>query len=136
MTITKTVTNPYPSKDKTTTTFAEGKTLRVWQGSVQVMSDVWEMSMFAEYWDDATQSVQTESWLERATVDAPPDVVAKAEAWLYARSYDAAFQKKKALEEQEARHRHRLTAQPVALAQPAVPDQQSGTCRQTPVANQ
>ena len=103
MPITKTVTNPYPSKDKTTTTFAEGMTLRVWQGSVQVMSDVWEMSMFAEYWDDATQSVQTESWLERATVDAPPDVVAKAEAWLYARLYDAAFQKNKALEEQEAR---------------------------------
>jgi hypothetical protein len=101
--ITKTVTNPYPSKDKTTSTFAEGKTLRVWQGSVQVMSDVWEMSMFAEYWDDTTQSVQTEDWITSAKVDAPPDVVAKAEDWLYARSYDAAFQRQKAVEEQEAR---------------------------------
>lgn len=104
MAITKTTSLPYPKhNEKVTATFAEGTTLRVWSGTVQVMSDIWESALFAEYWDEASQSVQTDMWLDRATVDATAEVVAKAEAWLYARTYENAFRKRQAWEEQEAR---------------------------------
>jgi len=104
MAIIKTVSNPYPQTGKTTTTFAEGCVLRVWTDTVQVMSDIWESALFAEYWDEATATVKTDMWLDSGTkVDATAEVVAKAEAWLYAVKYERSFQKRKAYEEQEAR---------------------------------
>lgn len=89
---------------KTTSTFAVGCTLRVWYAYVRVMSDDWESAIHAEYWDEATASVKTDCWLDMGTtVDATPEIVAKAEAWLYAKTYERAFQKRKDYEEQEAR---------------------------------
>lgn len=104
MAIVKTTTGPYPDYVKTTTTFAEGCVLRVWLGTVRVMSDIWEQALMAEYWDEASQSVKSDEWLDSGTtVDATAEVISKAEAWLYVRKYENAFQKRKSYEEQEVR---------------------------------
>lgn len=103
MAIVKTVSNPYPQTGTTTTTFAEGCVLRVWTGTVQVMSDIWESAIHAEYWDEASQSVKTDCWLNNDTkVDATAEVKAKAEAWLYNRSYGFALAKRTAEAQNEA----------------------------------
>lgn len=103
MSIIYTNNGSYPDYVKTTSTYAVGCTLRVWTGTVQVMSDIWESALFAEYWDEATQSVKTDNWLDKANVDATPEVVAKAEAWVYARKYEQALNQRKAEAEREAR---------------------------------
>ena len=101
MAVIKTTTLPYPSREKITTTFAVGCTLRVWTGTVQVMSDIWESAIFAEYWDEDTATVKTDCWFDTGTaVDATAEVVAKAEAWLYDVKYEFAFQRLKSEEEQ------------------------------------
>lgn len=100
---TETYNRETQSYDKRTETYAEGCVLRSWMGSVQVMSDIWEPALYAEYWCAETQSVKTDLWLKEATVDATPEIVAKAEAWLFKNVYDLAFAKRKAFEEREAR---------------------------------
>jgi hypothetical protein len=69
--------------DETTSTFAEGATLRVWYDSVRVMSDVWETAQMASYWSESEQKIKTEMWITTATVDATPEVLAKVENYLY-----------------------------------------------------
>jgi len=81
-------------------TFGVGSTVRVWRGDIQVMSDVWETTTFATYWDDALQSLQTLDWVDSAEVDATPEVLEKVKAKLYAQALDKALEdaKAKALE--------------------------------------
>jgi energy-coupling factor transporter ATP-binding protein EcfA2 len=94
MAIVQTVALPYPSTEKVTSTFAVGATLKVQYKTYQVMSDIWEQGLCAEYWDEASQSVKTADWCDSGcTVDATPEVVAKAEAWVYSRAYDRALEK-------------------------------------------
>jgi hypothetical protein len=83
ITITK---STYTAESKYVTedvTLAEGATLKVWQGSIQVMSDVWEMTTYATYWDQAQERLLTQSWVKTATVDATPEVLEKVKAYLY-----------------------------------------------------
>jgi hypothetical protein len=83
ITITKstyTAESNYVTED---VTLAEGATLKVWQGSIQVMSDVWEMTTYATYWDQAQERLLTQSWVKTATVDATPEVLEKVKAYLY-----------------------------------------------------
>jgi hypothetical protein len=104
MAISQTIALPYPSTEKVTSTFAVGATLKVAYKTYQVMSDIWEQGLYAEYWDDASQSVKTADWINTgSTVDATAEVVAKAEAWVYARTYDRALEKRQAVALEEAR---------------------------------
>jgi energy-coupling factor transporter ATP-binding protein EcfA2 len=104
MAIVQTIALPYPSTEKVTSTFAVGATLKVQYHTYQVMSDIWEQGIRAEYWDEESQSVKTADWCDSGcTVDATPDVVAKAEAWLYAKEYDRALEKRMLFEAEEAR---------------------------------
>jgi len=83
ITITKstyTAESNYVTED---VTLAEGATLKVWQGSIRVMSDVWEMTTYATYWDQAQERLLTQSWVKTATVDATPEVLEKVKAYLY-----------------------------------------------------
>jgi hypothetical protein len=94
MAITQTTTLPSPSTEKVTSTFAVGTTLKVDYKTYQVMSDIWEQGLYAEYWDEASQSVKTADWINSGSiVDATPDVVAKAEAWVYSKAYDRSLEK-------------------------------------------
>ena len=100
MAINQTVSLPYPSTEKVTSTFAEGATLKVQYKSYQVMSDVWEQGLYAEYWDEATQSVKTADWINAGSkVDATPEVMAKVKNFYYERALAEA----KAKAEEEAR---------------------------------
>lgn len=85
MAITKT-TSSYNHQtrqsEKETVTFAEGCVLRVWTRDVQVMSDVWEPSLHAQYWNEETQKVETDLWLDNAQVDATEEVKRKALAYI------------------------------------------------------
>ena len=93
MTISQTVALPYPSTEKVTSTFAVGTTLKVQYKTYQVMSDIWVQGLCAEYWDASSQSVKTADWIDSGSkVDATSEVIAKAEAWLYAREYDRALE--------------------------------------------
>lgn len=103
MAITKTTSNPYPATGKTTTTLAEGATLAVYYETFQVMSDIWEQALCADYWNEATGKVDREIWIDNATVDATAEVMAKAEAWLYAVKYERALAKRTEYELAEAR---------------------------------
>jgi hypothetical protein len=64
-------------------TIAEGATLKTWTGSVQVMSDVWETTTFATYWDDQLGRLNTVEWVKYAEVDATPEVLVKVKTYLY-----------------------------------------------------
>ena len=77
---TYTAESKYVTED---VTLAEGATLKVWQGSIQVMSDVWEMTTYATYWDQAQERLLTQSWVKTAEVDATPEVLEKVKAYLY-----------------------------------------------------
>jgi hypothetical protein len=74
-----------------TVTIAEGATLKVWQASIQTMSDVWEMTTYATYWDEAQARLQTVPWVTKATVDATPEVLEKVKGFLYSRAYEEAL---------------------------------------------
>ena len=94
MSITK-VTSTYDSSTKSYTeevkTYAEGATLRVWNDSVRVMSDVWETALHATYWDEASQSLKTDVWVKEAKVDVTSEVLSKVEAFLYKQAYEKAM---------------------------------------------
>ena len=64
-------------------TVGVGATLKVWQGSIQVMSDVWETTTYATYWDEALGRLQTVEWVKTGTVDATPEVLEKVKSFLY-----------------------------------------------------
>jgi hypothetical protein len=103
MAITKIDNGSYPDYVKTSSTFAVGTTLEVRCDTMQVMSDIWEQALCATYWDEEKQCVDRATWIHNGEVDATPEVIAKAKAYIYAKAYDRAFQKRKAEAEQEAR---------------------------------
>jgi len=80
-------------------TVGVGSTLRVWQGSIQVMSDIWEMTTYATYWDDDLGRLQTVEWVKTAKVDATPEVLEKVKTFLYNQAFDTL--KKRDMEEAE-----------------------------------
>jgi hypothetical protein len=83
VTITK---STYTGESKYVTedvTLGEGATLKTWTGTVQVMSDIWEATTFACYWDEAEGRVKTVEWVKTATVDATPEVLEKVKEYLY-----------------------------------------------------
>lgn len=46
-----------------------GTTLKVWYDYVRVMSDEWEQTTFASYWDELTSSIKTTAYAMQAAVD-------------------------------------------------------------------
>jgi hypothetical protein len=76
---------------ETVETIAEGAVLKVWRDSIQVMSDVWETTTYATYWDQALERLQTVPWVKEGKVDATPEVLAQVEAFLYSRAYEDAL---------------------------------------------
>ena len=77
-------------------TFGVGSTVRVWRGDIQVMSDVWERTTYASYWDNDLEALQTLCWIDSAEVDATPEVLEKVKAKLYAQALDKALEDAKA----------------------------------------
>ena len=77
---TYTAESKYVTED---VTIGEGATLKFWQGSIRVMSDIWETTTYATYWDAQLGCVRTVEWVKAATVDATPEVLAKVKDYLY-----------------------------------------------------
>lgn len=69
--------------DRNEETRGVGTTLRTWRGTVQVMSDIWEETTFATYWDEASMSLRTDSWVKNVTVDATDEVLQKSYEFIY-----------------------------------------------------
>lgn len=104
MAIIQTTSLPYPSKEKVTTTFAVGTTLTVTLHTYQVMSDIWESGLRAEYWNEEKGCVETADWCDSGTkADATAEVIAKAKQWLYDRVYSYAIEKRTAKAAAEVR---------------------------------
>jgi hypothetical protein len=55
------------------------------------MSDIWEMTTLATYWDEALGRLQTVEWVKTAQVDATPEVLEKVKAYLYQLELDRAI---------------------------------------------
>jgi hypothetical protein len=72
-------------------TIAEGATLKVWSGSIQVMSDVWEMTTYARYWDANAQMIKETPYVHKATVDATPEVLEQVKKFLLKNATDKAL---------------------------------------------
>jgi hypothetical protein len=62
-----------------------GSTLRVWVGDIQVMSDVWDSTTYAEYWDG--EKIVQCAWTKDAVVDATPEVLTAVKEFRYQRNY-------------------------------------------------
>lgn len=77
--------------DRETKTIAVGATLDTWSGSVQVMFDEWASTTYASYWDEADQRIKQISRVEKVTIDATPEVMAKVKSFLYAQAYAKAL---------------------------------------------
>lgn len=73
---------------ETVETFGEGCVLKVYRDSIQVMSDVWEMTTHATYWDETQQRLLTVPWVEEAKVDATPEVLEKVKTYLYNKAFE------------------------------------------------
>lgn len=67
-----------------------GTTLRTWRGTVQVMSDIWEETTFATYWDEASMSLRTDSEVKNVTLDATDEILQKAYEFIYMKRLDRA----------------------------------------------
>lgn len=67
-----------------------GTTLRTWRGTVQVMSDIWEETTFATYWDEASMSLRTDSEVKNVTLDATDEILQKAYEFIYMKRLDYA----------------------------------------------
>lgn len=92
------VLDVYKYKDNTSTeeTIAVGATLRVYQETIQVMSDEWVLATMASYWDDVAGSVKTQIWVKTGTkVDATPEVLEKVKKFLYENAFEDALEKAK-----------------------------------------
>jgi ribosomal protein L24 len=72
------------------TTVGIGATLRVWEGEIQVMSDVWDWCTFATYWDEEAGLIRKISYVKSATVDATPEALAKVKAYFYSLALEEA----------------------------------------------
>lgn len=59
----------------------EGATIRAWQDTVQVMSDMWELMLHVEVWDEAEQRAIVLMEPAAYVVDATPEVLAKYLTW-------------------------------------------------------
>ena len=95
MSITKTAHSYQGSKPVSTAiTFAVGTTLKVYYESVRVMSDEWASVLHAKYWDG--QSVKTEIWVDSATVDATPEVLAAVEQFYFNKATESLVARAKA----------------------------------------
>lgn len=79
--------------------FAHGVTIKVASRSAQIMSDVWDSEVYAEYWDENSQSVkhaylyyayESGEWESKshAEVDATPEVWAKVEEYYFNRVFE------------------------------------------------
>ena len=71
-------------------TIAVGATLSVRTGSIQVMSDIWETTKFATYWDDQAGMINEKPYVEQAEVDATPEVLEKVKAYLFKDAFNIA----------------------------------------------
>lgn len=71
------------SFDRSVETRGVGTTMRTWRGTVQVMSDIWEETTFATYWDEASMSLRTDSWVKNVTVDATDEILQKTYEFIY-----------------------------------------------------
>jgi hypothetical protein len=88
MSITKTAHSYQGSESvSTAVTSAVGTTLKVYYDYVQVMSDEWASTLHAKYWDG--EFVKTEIWVDSATVDATPEVLAAVENFYYKQAAEA-----------------------------------------------
>ena len=95
MSITKTVHSYQGSESvSTAVTSAVGTTLKVYYDYVQVMSDEWASTLHAKYWDG--EFVKTEIWVDSATVDATPEVLAAVENFYYKQAVEALVEQAKA----------------------------------------
>lgn len=65
-----------------------GVTLDRGYKTYQVMSDIWEDGQYAVIWDETEGCVKTVDWVQSATVDATPEVIAKARQWAWQRRFD------------------------------------------------
>lgn len=77
--------------DRETKTIAVGATYDTWQGTVQVMFDEWAQATFASYWDEAEQRTKQISSVQKVTIDATPEVMAKVKNFIYSRAYEKAL---------------------------------------------
>lgn len=90
-----------------------GKVLRVYQQSVQVMSDIWEYCTYAEVWNDEAQRVENfclggvngydNREYIKADADASDEIQATAAAWKKAKADEAAAERAAREAELEAR---------------------------------
>lgn len=78
--------------------FAHGCVIKVGSRSAQIMSDVWDSEIYAEYWDEKSQSIkhaflyyayESREWERKsnAEVDATPEVWAQVEEFLFKQAY-------------------------------------------------
>jgi hypothetical protein len=66
----------------------EGATIRAWQDTVQVMSDIWELMLHVEVWDEAEQRAIVLMEPAAYVVDATPEVLAKYLTWYGERKFE------------------------------------------------
>lgn len=66
----------------------EGATIRAWQDTVQVMSDIWELMLHVEVWDEAEQRSIVLMEPAAYVVDATPEVLAKYLTWYGERKFE------------------------------------------------
>lgn len=89
---TYTAESKYVTED---VTIAEGATLKVWNDSIQVMSDVWEMTTYATYWDQADGRIKTVTYVKQGQPDATPAVLEQVKTYLYNEAFQRALQNAK-----------------------------------------
>lgn len=70
-----------------TETRGHGLTLFVGLKTYRVMSDVYEDGSFARVWNPETQAIETIDWIESGTVDATPETITVAKAYVYKMRY-------------------------------------------------
>lgn len=64
----------YNNETEQRETMANGRVLRVYSDTIQIMSDVWANAGYAVYWDDATDSVKTMTlWIDDMGLQAAKD---------------------------------------------------------------
>ena len=89
---TYTAESKYVTED---VTIAEGATLKVWNDSIQVMSDVWEVTTYATYWDQADGRIKTVTYVKQGQPDATPAVLEQVKTYLYNEALQRALQNAK-----------------------------------------
>lgn len=85
-------TGTYDSK---VDTFGVGTTLNIYDDHIQVMSDEWASTTYATYWDDEAQKVCSCPWVDKAEVDATPEVWAKVRQFAFNNALEYAVERAK-----------------------------------------